>query len=169
MKKKKTIDSVKCVVCGSDDTYTEYEKAILYSDFGDEQENVEYRCDTCNRCKESGDMSGKKENDNITIKVIDRLHRKSFLNIIKDLGDIEPTSFASIERVLHIPQKTISRWVESSETPPIELIQLLKFVSEFPWMLDVAGHRHNKNMTKKIFVNQLKLEIDKVLHNIITR
>lgn len=50
----------------------------------------------------------------------------------------------SIERALELPFGTIERW--RVEGPPPEAVALLRVITTYPWMLDVAEHGFEKSI-----------------------
>lgn len=138
-----------CPVCGSDNLNENLESEILKESFGGQKEVFlkKYKCSSCGT-----EFDSSIENDIIIRETIDRLKTQSITNIINDFNDIN-VSMASIERVLSIPQRTITKWKNGNNKPSATAYALFKYLRTFPWLLEVAEHNFDYNIAQKIHIS----------------
>jgi hypothetical protein len=61
-------------------------------------------------------------------------------------------SFSTIERILNLPQRTLTKWKNNISQPSAAGVALLKFLRVFPWLLNVAENLYNYDASQKIFL-----------------
>lgn len=111
---------------------------------------------TCNVCETSGDFTGK--NDVKIAHAIDSLKKKVVKTILEDFEHIG-MSMAAIERALDLPQRTLTKWKNGISNPSTTGFALLKIIRTYPWILDVAQNKYEKQTAKKIFISHAVNEI----------
>lgn len=101
----------------------------------------------CPECGEMADFFNENEKD---LKLVDKeVRQKSVDNIVKKLLD-QGYKLASIERSLELPQRSLSKWRKGHPDPSAAVVSLLKYVSTFPWLLEVADKNYVSEDAKLI-------------------
>ena len=150
-----------CPVCGATNITTENKKISIKCPFGPEETKIigtTYKCGTCESV--FGDDT---ENDKKIENVLDICRRKSIgtmLNVLQDNG----YSLAAIERALELPQRTISRWKSSTDLSSMG-VALLRIISTFPWILQVAENKYKPAFAKRIYLNNAIPELLEIAFN----
>jgi len=138
-----------CPVCGEKSLSKHFEKQILKEPFGrgKEIEIVEYRC---NACGSSGDFFH--ENDILIEEALSILKAQSVKNILNDFSNDKKIQLSAIERVLSLPQRTLTKWKNGAVKPSAAGVALLKIIGLFPWILEVAENKFNYDIAQSIFI-----------------
>lgn len=133
-----------CPVCGG----VNLKRSFVKKTIGDKEISlVNY---VCHDCGEEGDFFN--ENDVKISKALTQKHLEESLEILSRL-ERQKRNFAGIERALNIPQRTFSKWKNKKTKPSAPAIALLKFLDIFPWLIDVADNKFNKNAAYNIVLN----------------
>ncbi len=135
-----------CSACSSSNLKKGTVKNKFTDNFGGsiEFEIIEY---TCEDCESTGDFF--KENDELLAKKSQELNEKAVLSILEYFAN-NHVSFASIERVLGLSQRTLTKWKNEVSAPTSAGIALMKFLKTFPWLLDVADAKFEYSAAQKI-------------------
>jgi transposase-like protein len=141
--------SKKCPVCGSERLEHHLSADRLKGDLGKEAEyqKIFYKCPDCGS---EGDFFD--ENSGSIETVLDEL-KKTYVTDILDNFTKNKVSFSSIERVLNLPQRTLTKWKNNASRPTAAGVALLKFLHLFPWLLDVAEHNFDYDVSQKVFIH----------------
>jgi transposase-like protein len=139
---------IECPVCGSANLEKNVSNEILQGDFGEAAyyKKTSYKCLDC---ESEGDFF--KENAdaiNFALDILKKKYVKSTLDYFID----NKISFSAIERILDLPQRTLTKWKNDVSQPTAAGIALLKFLRMFPWLLDVAEHSYDYDAAQKIFL-----------------
>ena len=102
---------------------------------------------TCEDCETTGDFF--KENDEILARSSQELKERAVVKILEYFA-YNKINFASMERVLGLPQRTLTKWKTKANPPTAAGITLLKFLKTFPWLLDVADAKFEYTAAQKI-------------------
>jgi len=143
MKKKQL-----CPVCGSDKLERVVQKDSIPGDFGKELV-VDVPYVKCTECGSEGDFFG--ENDQVIEKALSTLN-ESYIEDALNFFNERNISFAGIERAVGLPQRTLTKWKNGISSPTAAGIALLKFLRAFPWLIEVAEHKFDTNISQKILI-----------------
>jgi hypothetical protein len=139
-----------CPLCGFDDIAQSTKNETMCDPFGGCEE-VPLVYDRCKRCQTSGDFS--KINDTLIREALDRLRLKAVKNILQDFSE-HKYNFAGLERSLELPQRTLTKWKNSSTPPNAAGVTLLKFLRIFPWLVEVANLKFDFDAAQQIHIEQ---------------
>ena len=135
-----------CPVCGGVNLKHNFVKKTI----GDNEISlVNY---VCHDCGEEGDFFN--ENDVKISKALMQKHLEESLEILSRLEQ-QKRNFAGIERALNIPQRTFSKWKNKKTKPSAPAIALLRFLDIFPWLIDVADNKFDKNIAKRLVMRHI--------------
>lgn len=134
-----------CPVCGSTDVATNKIQQKLVEPFGGSL-LVDLKEDTCDVCNTSGDFQN--VNDKETESGLEDLRSRAVKNILQDFAD-HNYSFASMERALELPQRTLTKWKKTGKSAAAGL-SLLRLLRIFPWLLEVADSHFDFQEAQKI-------------------
>jgi len=157
----------RCPACGSIDITDEKKSILIKEPFGG-QDNIEIHENICSMCGTRGDFFN--QNEPLIKETIKKLQQKSIENILSYFID-NKMSMSSIERALEIPQRTLTKWKNRTNTPSSAGIALMRFIKLFPWLLEVAENKYDYSEAQKIHINaaiqKLLPEIDFCKENFI--
>ncbi|MHC6203551.1 hypothetical protein ACYULU_10200 [Breznakiellaceae bacterium SP9] len=141
--------TIECPICGSANLEKNISNEILKGDLGKETSynKISYKCLDCDS---EGDFL--KENTDVINFALDTL-KKDYVKSTLDYFIENKISFSSIERILSLPQRTLTKWNNDVSQPTAAGIALLKFLRLFPWLLDVAEHSYDYDASQKIFLH----------------
>lgn len=74
------------------------------------------------------------------------------VNLLIDSLEDKKISFSYLERALELPFGTIQRWKEGDITP--EEMTLLKIISVYPWIIQVADNQFNHKVANAVLVKE---------------
>jgi len=140
------MDKVKilCPACGSDDMLrheqTKNNELALKGEF--KFKDVSY---ACNSCGEEGDFSGEGDKNYLIAK---KKAQSLFVNNVLERFDECHITMAMFERVFELPARTLSRWKTGDFSA--SSLALLRIVAVYPWIIDVAEHRFERNYANLI-------------------
>lgn len=135
-----------CPICGMGELIQkEQKKAIEVNGIKKEIDTVIYHCPICN---EEGDFFG--ENDKAIHDALITVQNDVAVSILEGFSS-EGKNFASIERALGLPQRTLGKWKSRSSVPSAAGVALLKFINIYPWLLEVADSKFEKKAASNIF------------------
>jgi len=137
-----------CPGCGGARLDKKTEKKEIKDSFGGSAfiDAVEY---SCRECGSRGDLF--RENAALIEGAIAEIQKKAAANILNEFAS-RGFNQASMERVLELPQRTLSKWKSGSVAPSAAGTVLLKFLRTFPWLLKVAECDFEKNRAQQIFL-----------------
>ncbi len=115
--------------------------------------------DICLDCKEEGDFGG--VNDKLFLLARETEEKRSLANMLAAVKK-QGNSFAYIERVLTLPQRTLTRW--KNQGASASGITLMKFVETYPWLLKVADHKFDPSYAKKELIQQAAVNFSSFLN-----
>jgi len=139
----------RCPACGSIDIIDEKKNILIKEPFGG-QDNIEIHENICSVCGSRGDFFN--QNETLIDETIKKLKQKSVENILNGFLD-NKISMSSIERALEMPQRTLTKWKNRTNTPSSAGIALMRFIKLFPWLLEVAENKYDYNEAQKIHIN----------------
>lgn len=152
-----TKEFVKCPACGSRQI-TRYEKNALGKlTLGAEFlfKEIYYVCDSC---KEEGDFLAETDKNYL------QAQKESQINLVKqileDINKIEIT-MAMFERVFELPSRTLTRWKGGDFSS--SALALLRLIVTYPWILQVAEHRFEKNYARYAVITAAAQEIKTIV------
>jgi len=134
-----------CPVCGSEDIIEKKIRHILAEPFGGSLA-VGLNEDRCNTCDTRGDFQN--VNDAKVDRQLEELRAAAVKNILQDFAD-HNYSFASMERALELPQRTLTKWKKTGKSAAAGL-SLLRLLRIFPWLLEVADNHFDFQNAQKI-------------------
>lgn len=135
-----------CPVCGYDSLERIQQKHVLSEPFGGSKE-ISVDVFFCSACGSSGDFNN--EHEKLFDQAQEILKQQSVQNILKDLAKVD-INMAAIERVLDLPQRTLTKWKNGISKPSASAAALLKFIKLFPWLLEVADNKYDYDTAQKI-------------------
>jgi transposase-like protein len=140
--------TTECPICGSANLEKKVSNEILKGDLGEETkyEKISYRCLDC---ESEGDFFN--ENTDAINSALDAL-KKEYIKSTLDYFTDNKISFSSVERILNLPQRTLTKWKNGVSQPSAAGIALLKFLRVFPWLLNAAEHSYDYDTSQKIFL-----------------
>jgi transposase-like protein len=142
--------TIECPICGSTNLEKKISNEILRGDLGKETyyKKTSYKCLDC-ESESEGDSS--KENTDAINLALDTL-KKEYIKSTLDYFIENKISFSSVERILNLPQRTLTKWKNNVSQPSAAGIALLKFLRVFPWLLNAAEHSYDYDTSQKIFL-----------------
>lgn len=142
------MDELICPLCGGNDLIKDKQIRSVREPLGGEKE-IEAVNYICNTCGFNGDFF--KENEKALQSCIDELKIQAVKNILQDFLS-NNYSFSAIERALEIPQRTLSKWRNSSKKPSAAVLSLLKYLQLFPWLIEVAEQKYDYSSAQRIHI-----------------
>lgn len=135
-----------CPACNSSNLTKQNIPDTITDNFGSAItfQKVEY---TCQDCESSGDFF--EENEIVIEKAYSDLNELTVQNILRYFSE-NNISFAAMERILGLSQRTLTKWNTKATTPTAIGVALLKFLKTFPWLLDVAEAKFEYSAAQKI-------------------
>lgn len=135
----------KCMACGSTDVTVHREPMEVCAPYG-VTEMIEDIYTDCHDCYESISIT---YNERVEIdQAYKRSCDSSIEPILEYLNDKTDYSMAAIERVLHLPARTLYR-MKSEKEYSSAAIALLRMIRTFPWLLDVAAKDYDSEVAAK--------------------
>jgi len=148
-----------CPLCGNEEIKNHPTTQILSEPFGGVKE-IEVSNYICDVCGFDGDLL--KENDNILQETINELKSNAVKSILDEFSE-HNYNFASMERALELPQRTLSKWKNQTSKPSAAGIALIKYLYLFPWLIEVAEKKYDYNEAQRIHIfDAFKKTIDKI-------
>jgi transposase-like protein len=140
--------TIECPICGSTKLERKITKETLKGDMGKsvEYKKIFYRCSDC---ESEGDFF--EENTGTINSALETL-KKEYIKSTLDYFIEKKISFSSVERILNLPQRTLTKWKNNTSQPSAASMALLKFLCVFPWLLDIAEHSYDYDTSQKIFL-----------------
>lgn len=148
--------SINCPVCGSDKCHVASEHQSYHIPFGP-LTIIEDQYSFCENCGEKVSISDQGHSQ----AIIDSSKWESVKTMIEYLCR-NGHSCAGIERVLELPQRTLSQW-HSKHEPAAAGLALLRLVRTYPWLLDVAAEGYSSFAAKKFLFNAAMSQIGESL------
>ena len=137
-----------CPWCGSDKVVTETQPERFAVPHGPSVE-IQAVTDTCAQCGESGDFGG--VNDSAITRARENSIKASVPLMLEQLARSNCT-MAYIERSLSLPTRTLARW--KIEGTSAAAVALLRMITTFPWLLDVADNGYQPDLARGILVRE---------------
>ena len=147
----------RCPECGSKAIIENKKNISIKEPFANEV-NIEINENVCSLCGSQGDFFN--QNETLIDETIKNLKQKSIKNILNDFTN-NKMSMSSIERALEMPQRTLTKWKNSTNYPSSAGIALMRLIKLFPWLLEVAENKYNYIEAQKIHINTA---IEELLH-----
>lgn len=126
---------VTCPICGSADI-ERHEGLRKIGDALTGFEQIKEFNFVCRRCGEDGDFANL--NEQLYNDAMRELSKKAVARMMGQLSE-QGHNNAQVERALNLPQRTAARWKKNGASAGA--VALLKFVTTFPWLLEVAENR----------------------------
>ncbi|MFO7748543.1 MAG: hypothetical protein R6V54_00470 [Desulfobacteraceae bacterium] len=137
-----------CPLCGNEEIKNHPTSQTVREPFGGAKK-VKVSNYICDVCGFDGDLL--KENDNLLQDTISELKSNAVKNILDEFSE-HNVNFASMERALELPQRTLSKWKNKTSKPSASGIALIKYLYLFPWLIEVAEKNYNYNEAQKIHI-----------------
>ena len=137
-----------CNICGSDQVDTVKNPVSISIPLG-EDAVYEQVITVCKTCGEEIDITDE-GNRNKAISTSEKKALEAIIQFIVDQG----YSLANIERVLNLPQGTISKWKNDHKLNPTGLA-LLRFIRIFPWLLSVAEKNYDISFLQQTLIKSI--------------
>ena len=77
------------------------------------------------------------------------LEQENARNILRKMAE-ENINFASLERALSLPQRTLSKWKQGATKPSEAGIVLLNLLAVMPWLSQIVDHDYDPNLVLAI-------------------
>ncbi len=145
--------SATCPSCGSNDVLRNEKESRGRLTLGQEffYKEILYKC---NSCEEEGDFNA--ENDESFLNAQKDAQAIFAKNILENMSNVGIT-MAMFERVFELPARTLTRWKNGDFSA--SALALLRIVATYPWIIEVAEHKFEKNYASfvviKIAANEL--------------
>lgn len=153
------MSNLTCPLCGNEKIDNEPIKKSIKEPFGGSKE-VLISNYICSECGFDGDLM--KENDQILQESISELKCLAVKNILEEFGE-NHYNFASIERALELPQRTLSKWKNLTSKPSAAGVALIRYLYLFPWLIDVAENNFDYSQAQKVHIfDAIKKTLDKI-------
>ncbi len=137
-----------CPVCGAEDFDITVNKNLIKAPYGPEVP-IEEDVYVCRVCRNSIDYSRHFESKRS--EALQQSNKESVETMLEFLSS-KGHSWASIERSLDLPQRTISRWKSSAELSSVGMA-LLRIIRTYPWILDVAERKFESGYANWMHIN----------------
>jgi len=137
-----------CPICGSEKLEFTTIKEIFHGDM-DKKFEIDKKKVKCMECDSEGDFFN--ENEDGMNNALSKLS-ETYINEALDYFNDKKISYAGIERAVGLPQRTLTKWKNEISTPTAAGIALLKYLRTFPWLIEVAEHKFNYDISQKIFL-----------------
>lgn len=144
---------IKCPACGSQQVKRFEKKASgkLTLGSGFSFKEIYYVCDSC---KEEGDFFAETDKNYL---IAQKDAQVSLVKkILEDMNKAGIT-MAMFERVFELPPRTLTRWKGGDFSS--SALALLRTVVTYPWIMEVAEHRFEKNYARTIVVSAAAQEL----------
>lgn len=109
-------------------------------------EVFEYKCPSCDA---EGDLFG--DNEQTVQKKYAEIRAEAVSSMLEQFSGSK-TSFSAAERVLGLPQRTLSKWKNKSVAPSAGATALMRYIHLFPWLLEVADNKFEKRGAMRIHI-----------------
>ncbi len=109
-------------------------------------EVFEYKCPSCGA---EGDLFG--DNEQTVQKKYAEIRAEAVSSMLEQFSGSK-TSFSAAERVLGLPQRTLSKWKNKSVAPSAGATALMRYIHLFPWLLEVADNKFEKRGAMRIHI-----------------
>ncbi len=131
-----------CPVCCSSELTVEVKKGSVRVPFGP-LVDVDKQIFTCQICGEVGDFTG--QNDHLVDKATAISINHSVEDMLTFLAN-NGVKMSYLERSLELPVRTVSRWKQGKLSA--SALALLRCVSTYPWLLEVADEGFKAEASK---------------------
>jgi hypothetical protein len=106
--------------------------------------------DCCLDCKVEGDFSG--TSDKEFADLIEKARKHSAAMMIETLSVKNRFNMSYMERALDLPTRTMMRW--KSGDISAAALSLLRLITTYPWLIDVADSRFDETFAKKVLIKE---------------
>ncbi|MEL7556141.1 hypothetical protein SDC9_16509 [bioreactor metagenome] len=137
-----------CPVCGIG-ALEKILTSITLSDPSGIEKTIEISEYKCPACEAEGDLFG--ENDRVIQDEYKKMRAEAVASMLEKFHS-KKISLSAAERVLELPQRTLSKWKNKSMVPSASAALLIRYVNLFPWLLDVADNKFNPKNAQQIHV-----------------
>ncbi len=138
-----------CPVCDGTSIHRKEIEEKISVPFGPEKTVKQY-IHVCNNC--GFEMDDSETNDTIVTQALDESRKEAVVKILDELS-AEGHSLAGIERALGLPQRTMSRWKNSTDLSSGGF-SLLQIIRTYPWIIDVADMRYERSFAAQMLIRQ---------------
>lgn len=135
-----------CPICGSQKIHKIKIERELTGGFNTSK-NITLSAYECEDCGFSGDIFN--ENKEALRKAKEELQSEVMIDTLEYFSN-QNINFAGIERILDLPQRTLTKWKNQNTKPSASATVLFKYLRIFPWMLKVAENGFNIEIAQKI-------------------
>lgn len=115
----------------------------------------------CLDCGEEGDFFG--VNDKLFLLAKDKENKRFFSSML-DAVKSKGFSLAYMERVLNLPQRTLTRW--KNQGVSASGVALMKFVNTYPWLLKVADKKFDPSYAQRELIQQAAISFSNSLSEV---
>ena len=144
-----------CPVCESQKTHQIQMERELSGGF-DISKHVTLSGYECEACGFSGDFLH--ENTKVLKQAKEELQSRVMIDILEYFTE-QKISYAGIERVLGLPQRTLTKWKNHKTKPTASALALFKYLRIFPWLLKVADTGFDIDAAQKIHLEVATREL----------
>jgi DNA-binding transcriptional regulator YiaG len=137
-----------CPVCGIG-ILEKIPSTITLTDPSGIEKTIEVSEYKCPACEAEGDMFG--ENDRAIQDEYKKMRADAVVSILKEFSG-KDTSYSAVERVLGLPQRTLSKWKNKSIVPSAGATALMRYIHLFPWLLEIADNKFEKKSAIRIHI-----------------
>jgi len=137
-----------CPVCGIG-TLEKVPRTIMITDPSGIEKTIEVFEYKCPSCDAEGDLFG--DNERTLQKKYVEIRADAVASMLEEFSG-NSISYSAAERVLGLPQRTLSKWKNKSVIPSAGATALMRYLHLFPWLLDVADNKFEKKGAMRIHI-----------------
>jgi len=137
-----------CPVCGIG-VLEKTPSTITLSDPSEIEKTIEIFEYKCPSCDAEGDLFG--DNEHTIQKKYVEIRADAVASVLEKFSD-NGVSYSAAERVLGLPQRTLSKWKNKSVVPSAGATALMRYIHLFPWLLEVADNKFEKRGAMRIHI-----------------
>jgi len=135
-------ESVICPACGSHEVIRSEKESFSQLTLGEtfSFREINYKCASC---KEEGDFLAETDKNYIAAE---KIAQKELVKKILEKIHAAGITMATFERVFELPARTLTRWKNGDFSS--SALALLRIVITYPWMMEVAENKFEKEYSK---------------------
>jgi len=137
-----------CPVCGVGKLES-VSRTIALADPSGIEKTIQVLEYTCPSCGAEGDLFG--DNEHAIQKKYAEIRADAVASMLEEFSG-KGTSYSAAERVLGLPQRTLSKWKNKSVAPSAGATALMRYIHLFPWLLEVADNKFEKKTAMRIHI-----------------
>ena len=138
-----------CPLCGEASVVIRNDSLVVTEPYSGSSRTVDYSSRTCGSC--AYEVYAEGDPDALLQAAEADLKKEAMENILEYFLE-NRYSFASMERILDLPQRTISKWKTGSSRPSAAAYTLFNMLRTFPWLLDIAEEKYDYDFSQKYFL-----------------